>query len=92
MSISGTWKKIGMTNISIKIVFLGLGTMIRDSKWIVLASCLEKVSLPPSLDNFEVIGYNQVCNQNFSNKKRKEKKQNKCFEDINKNMYKKKHV
>ena len=48
-------KKNGMTNISIKIVFLGLGIVIRDSKWIVLASCSEKVSLPPSSDNFKAL-------------------------------------
>ena len=44
-----------MTIISIKIVFLGLGTVIQDSKGIVLASCSEKVSLPPSSDNFEAL-------------------------------------
>ena len=44
-----------MTIISIKIVFLGLGTVIQDSKGIVLASCSEKVSLPPSSDNFKAL-------------------------------------
>ena len=53
-------KKNGMTNISIKIVFLGLGTVIRDSKGIVLASCSKKVSLLPSSDNFEALAIVQA--------------------------------